>query len=437
MAENPFSEPGESDRTVVRPMPGGRRSGAGPVPERGVAAGGGGAEGPEIGSIEAGEGPLMQAAMPLLLLLARLRNAASAPDQGDMRESTRRELRQFERRAREAGVPADQMRLAHYALCAALDDAVLNTPWGSKGRWFEEPLAVSLHRDAAAGAGFFDQLRALRRTLPESRPVMALMHVCLALGMMGPYRTAPDGPAQLERVRHQVYGLLERPPPGRLAPDSVPAPLPAPARARVPVWVVASAGLALVAGLYVWSLNEVNAASDAFYEAAIGAPPAAMPALARPPATPPPPPPPTPAGPGPAERLRVTLADVPGLQVLAAPASLTLRLPAALLFAGGGATISGEATLERIAAELPGGDTPIRILAYSDNQPIRSVAFPSRFALTAARAEAVRAALGRRPGLAERLVAEGRAEAEPIAPNTTPEGRERNRRIEIVLQAAP
>jgi type VI secretion system protein ImpK len=32
-----------------------------------------------------------------------------------------------------------------------------------------------------------------------------------------------------------------------------------------------------------------------------------------------------------------------------------------------------------------------------------------------------------------RLTAEGRADADPIATNSTPEGRERNRRIEVVL----
>jgi type VI secretion system protein ImpK len=35
-----------------------------------------------------------------------------------------------------------------------------------------------------------------------------------------------------------------------------------------------------------------------------------------------------------------------------------------------------------------------------------------------------------------RLTVEGRADSEPIAPNTTPEGREQNRRIEVVLTKA-
>jgi type VI secretion system protein ImpK len=37
----------------------------------------------------------------------------------------------------------------------------------------------------------------------------------------------------------------------------------------------------------------------------------------------------------------------------------------------------------------------------------------------------------------QRLTAEGRAEAEPVAPNDTPANRARNRRVEITLLAAP
>jgi type VI secretion system protein ImpK len=46
----------------------------------------------------------------------------------------------------------------------------------------------------------------------------------------------------------------------------------------------------------------------------------------------------------------------------------------------------------------------------------------------------VRAIVVRAIGDPKRVSAEGRGEADPIAPNATPEGREQNRRVEIVLQ---
>jgi type VI secretion system protein ImpK len=62
------------------------------------------------------------------------------------------------------------------------------------------------------------------------------------------------------------------------------------------------------------------------------------------------------------------------------------------------------------------------------------VEFPSTFQLSRARANAVRAALARGLGDPARVSAEGRADADPIAPNTTVEGREQNQRVEIVLR---
>jgi type VI secretion system protein ImpK len=449
MSDNPFSEPGEQDRTVIRPMPGGSRAAsrppapkpAAPSPAAATAAG------PDIDAIPAGDGPLAIAAAPLLILLARLRNTATAPDPGDMRERTRRELRAFERRAKEAGVPMEQMRLAHYAMCASLDDVVLNTPWGTQGRWREEPLAVALHDDERSGEGFFDQLRTLRKDLAPGMPVIELMFICLSLGMMGPYRTAPDGPEKLERVRHQVFGLIEGAPAASgvapisggaaLAPGAEGVEVPRPPRGGLPVWVAGSAALAVLAGIYVWSLTSLNAASDAYYEAAASAPPATMPALVRPPATPPPPPPPEPAAPGPAERMRADLADIAGVEVIGAPAATTIRIPASALFPATGATLSGGPLIERLVQVLRQEPGAIRVLAFTDNQPTRTVAFPSRFALTAARAAAVRAALARALPEPARITSDGRAESDPLAPNTTPEGRETNRRIEIVLPRQP
>jgi type VI secretion system protein ImpK len=73
------------------------------------------------------------------------------------------------------------------------------------------------------------------------------------------------------------------------------------------------------------------------------------------------------------------------------------------------------------------------VLGYSDNTPIHNVKFPSNFALSQARAETVRDSLSKPIGDPKRLAAEGRADADPVAPNTTAEGREQNRRIDIVL----
>lgn len=447
MNEDPFAEPGEQDRTIIRPMPGGRRAVPRPAvdtpartappapPQPSVPAG------PDLETTSAGTNPLGIAAAPLLHLLARLRNTATPPDSGDMRDRTVQALREFERRARGHGVPPEQVRLAHYALCAALDDVVLNTPWGRDGGWHDAPLVHALHHDDNGGHGFFQQLRTLRDQLPASLPVIEVMFVCLCLGMMGPYRDRPDGAGQLERIRHHVHDLISKHAPpveAALAPDAtgVDARF-APRRRGVPLWVGASVALAVLAAVYVWSLAGINAASDSVYQAALAAPPATMPAIARPPALPPPPPPAVAAAPGPAERLHAALAGLPDIDVIATPSMVTLRIAARALFPQATATLASRDLMDRIAQALRPETGPLHVLAFSDTQPVRSVKFPSNFALTVARARAVRGELARLLPDPNRISAEGRADADPIAPNTTAEGRQRNARIEILLPVVP
>ena len=132
VSDNPFSEPGDADRTVIRPMPGGRRAPATPpVPDRArVAPAPAAAPEPVLahsGTPAVSVSPLAIAASPLLQLLVQLRNMHQQQDPKGLRDRTVRELREFERRGREAGIAMELLRPAHYALCASIDDIVLNT----------------------------------------------------------------------------------------------------------------------------------------------------------------------------------------------------------------------------------------------------------------------------------------------------------------------
>jgi type VI secretion system protein ImpK len=89
---------------------------------------------------------------------------------------------------------------------------------------------------------------------------------------------------------------------------------------------------------------------------------------------------------------------------------------------------------ERIGAALNQVPGPVLIAGHTDNQPIRTLRFPSNWHLSKDRAASVKALLGGfvKP---DRLTAEGRADTEPLADNVAPEGRAKNRRVEITLFA--
>ena len=106
------------------------------------------------------------------------------------------------------------------------------------------------------------------------------------------------------------------------------------------------------------------------------------------------------------------------------------------LFDPGSAEVASRAKplFERVAAALNQVPGPVLISGHTDNQPIRSLRFPSNWHLSKERAESVRKLLAAtvKP---DRLNAEGRADTEPVADNGTADSRARNRRVEIMLSA--
>lgn len=473
MSDNPFFEPEFDDRTIIRrPQPGGRKTpaepAAAPVAPAAVARPaatpspapppptpppptGDPTAGDLLPAIACSANVLVAAATPLLQLLARLRNTTTPPFSGDLRERAVSALRGFEQRARTAGVATEQLRAAHRALCASLDDVILNTPWGSG--WAAASLTATFHRDARFQEvpdkdWFFDQLTRMQRNPAGWLPVLELMYLCLSLGFMGRCRQSADGPMELERVRAATYAAIvqQRKPAGADLSQhwaGVDAPY-RPGRAGVPVWVAGSAALAAVVAVFIWCSVGLSAASDEAYARMLVAPPAFMPNILRATMVQPPPPPPAPAAPSLADRLQAVLRDDIDQHLVgfvSTPSTTILRLSSDRLFAAAGATLqpAAQPLLKRVGVALggvlAGEPANLRVIGYTDNQPVHTLRFPSGFELSSGRAQAVREVLGAAAGGALHLVAEGRAAADPVASNASAEGREQNRRIEIVLQS--
>ncbi len=456
MSDDPFSEPDDSERTVIRPVPGGRRPAAPAAPQPAApspfasrpmpppqpmspmaAAAPLPSEGAE--TISFGLNPLVAAAAPLLQLLGRLRTTYSQPNVDDLRERTIQQVRTFERQARDTGVPMEQLRPAHYALCASIDDVVLNTPWGSSGSWGARSLVSSFHQEVRSGERFFALLGQMRENPGNFLPVLELMYLCLSLGFQGQYRLSPRGPGELERLREDLYTIIARQRPAAdpaLAPhwQGVNAPY-KPARAVVPSWVMGAAALAVVGGLFVWFSSSLNAASDDAFGHMLAAPLSHMPNIQRAAPVRPPPPPPVVQQ----EPLAVFLKpeiDQGLVTVLGDHSMPIVRIRSRGLFPSGSASVAPNYVhlLERIGEALKAEKGPVQVIGYTDNQPIHTVQFPSNFQLSKARAEATSAIIVRVLGDPGRVSAEGRADADPIASNATPEGRDENRRIEVTLR---
>jgi chemotaxis protein MotB len=127
------------------------------------------------------------------------------------------------------------------------------------------------------------------------------------------------------------------------------------------------------------------------------------------------------------------------LQVRQYKDMLTVEVAEQLFFDSGRATLkeSGKALLKKVGEALKGyDDKVIRVVGHTDNVPIgkaMQAQFPSNWDLSAARATTVVRFLEAAGVPPERLLASGRGEYSPVAPNDDAEGRRKNRRIEITL----
>src|SRR5581483_8218047 len=91
------------------------------------------------------------------------------------------------------------------------------------------------------------------------------------------------------------------------------------------------------------------------------------------------------------------------------------------------------ALIDTLADTLKGTQTLIRVEGHTDSVPIATARYPSNWELSSARASAVLAQLTRRGIAPARLSVAGYASEQPIADNSTPEGRALNRRVDLVI----
>ncbi|GIV34669.1 MAG: cell envelope biogenesis protein OmpA [Chitinophagales bacterium] len=108
-----------------------------------------------------------------------------------------------------------------------------------------------------------------------------------------------------------------------------------------------------------------------------------------------------------------------------------------LLFKSGSAVVDakGRDALNKLADVLARQtDVDILIEGHTDNDPIKTECIKDNWDLSVLRATAIVRILQENKGIRpERFIASGRSEYVPVAPNTTKEGKAKNRRTEIIL----
>lgn len=116
---------------------------------------------------------------------------------------------------------------------------------------------------------------------------------------------------------------------------------------------------------------------------------------------------------------------------------VTVEINASVLFAPGDARLDLGAVraLTAVGQILAGTDFPVTVEGHTDNTPINTAQFPSNWELSGARASSVVRLFVDTGVDPRRLTAIGFADQRPVADNLTSEGKQRNRRVAIQIEA--
>jgi type VI secretion system protein ImpK len=442
----------DDDKTILRPMPGGRKP-QGQVVSPVVAP-------PNAGSAHLNAGisdnlreacarsthnPLTGAAMSLLSLVAQLRNTASHPDVAGLRVSIIEEVKQFENKLKSQSVSSEQAQAARYALCTLLDETILNTPWGCNSIWSTQGLLILFHKETFGGEKFFLILKNCMQQPGTHLDLLELLYFCLCLGFEGRYRVEDHGLSKLEEIRENTYQIIQR------QRGDVERTLSQHWQGIkdkrnglakfVPLWIIGSvASLLLMLGFlgFLYGINTASnpvlsklyALKDSFNV------PSAVAAEANSPVESPV----TPVTITPSFFDELTAFLEPEVRsgevmLLKRNDKTVIRIMSKGFFASASDKINTQyyPLLDKISQALGNVSVRIMVVGHTDSSPIFSAKFPSNWDLSKARALSVTEVLINNNKVSATIVSEGRADTQPMVANDSPEHKAMNRRVEIIL----
>lgn len=391
---------------------------------------------------------LVNAFAPLLEFAPELERAVPPDDP----EALRARFHDALIKARDAvvagGASLARADAAAWAVAALLDDLALNTPWGGASAWPRQPLVVMLRGDVDAGAQFFARLEELERHPNRDRALLELMYYCLALGFRGKYRVpGRAGDRSLAAVRAAASRFLRD-------VDQEAAPLSPrwkgvdasdqPRRFAVPIWVMGAAAIALSTLVYVGLSVRLSEAAAELQTLVRALPPADRVALARV----------QQAEADPVVITPVEFALLPEFEAAAPPetrsalkgretvslATLVVQNNNPEVFQSARADLTEGyapliASIAKVILENEELIGDVTVVGHTDGVPLqRSNPLSTNQALSEARAATIADLLVSHGVPRDRVRSEGRAASDPVADDSTREGRALNRRVEVLVQ---
>ena len=381
---------------------------------------------------------MLTEAAPVLALAAAMRSGRVRTPLPQFHQQATRAITIFER-AIQTHYPEAVRQRAKYAVCATIDDVAQNLPGaGNDGaEWARRSMVVQFFRENIGGDRFLQLVDDMLRDPTQNRDPIELFHACLAAGFEGRFRVMPDGRGRLQEIMGRLQGALEHVRSLSMLEMSPrwkgeKAPL-----GKVGLWtyvaIAAAAAAAVLLLVYIVLRLLLMSAGEAPADRLAAAMPddrlrlsrsggavAAMPPSAQ------------------AGKLSTFLKpeiDQHLVTVEEDAQTVRVRTTVGQLFKSGSDQLEPgqQGLFERIARAVQNERGAITVEGHADSDQIHSLSFPDNTALSQARAETVANITRGIVADPSRVTARGMGDSVPIASNDTPDGKTRNRRVEVIV----
>lgn len=155
--------------------------------------------------------PLVAAAGPLLSLLERLCVSPSLPNISSIRENIEHELRAFHSRLNGKAYAEELDAIAHYLLCATIDELLGKSYLRVYGKPAEFQAFTPLSYDnIGPEERFFDIINHIKERPNQYLDLIELAYYCLIAGFEGKQHQRPDGRFILDNLIDELYQLIQQ-----------------------------------------------------------------------------------------------------------------------------------------------------------------------------------------------------------------------------------
>lgn len=155
--------------------------------------------------------PLVAAAGPILSLLERLCLAPSLPPITSIRDNIEHELRAFHSRLNGKAYTEELDAIAHYLLCATIDELLGKNYLRLYGKAAEfQAFTPSSHDEKGPEQRFFDIINYIKQNPNQYLDLLELAYYCLITGFEGEQHKRADGRQALDNLIEELFQLIQQ-----------------------------------------------------------------------------------------------------------------------------------------------------------------------------------------------------------------------------------